>query len=501
MAELTDYTGLITSEHNQRPKFMAVVAALAQPMVDLMSVLGSMPARFDLDVAVGVQLDDVGRWVGISRIIRTPLTNVYFSLDIDGIGFDQGIWKGPFDPDTGLTTLDDDTYRAVIRAKIGANHWDGTMEGSVAILNSIFSPAGELEPTLVHADAEPFGVGDGSRFQYQILYQGQPVYKVDSATLLRNDWQGNQKLYPTPRTNLIASSSNFAVGSWAKVGVTAEQSVALAPDGSMTATKLVENTATSTHPLRRSITFSPATPYTMSWMLKRGERSACTLVIADGGGSAHYHLNLITGEVQPGSVTLASSVTLTPLADDWYRLSISFTSSSAPSGSYVDVRLSNVWPITSPFGQSYTGDGVSGLYIWETQFESGLTPTSQIPTTTTAVTLTDYTLSPTGIVELGQTPVSGATLTWTGDGYTYPSGTYVFIQDNQDMTMTIGIAGKMPSAVFLALLEGGYIPLKPEGVRVNFTVVTTVEGSPLFGFDVNNPYAAGFDVGAWGRLL
>lgn len=139
MADLTDYTGLITSEHNQRPKFMAVVAALAQPMVDLMGVLESMPPKFDLDEAVGAQLDDVGRWVGISRIIRTPLTNVYFSLDLDGIGFDQGIWKGPFDPDSGLTTLDDDTYRLVIRAKIGANHWDGTMEGSVAILNSIFS--------------------------------------------------------------------------------------------------------------------------------------------------------------------------------------------------------------------------------------------------------------------------------------------------------------------------------------------------------------------------
>lgn len=139
MAELTDYTGLITSEHNQRPKFMAVVAALAQPMVDLINVLGSMPAKFDLDVAVDAQLDDVGRWVGISRHVSVPLTDVYFSLDTDGLGFDQGVWKGPFDPDTGLTDLDNDTYRLVIRAKIGANHWDGTMESTVAILNSIFS--------------------------------------------------------------------------------------------------------------------------------------------------------------------------------------------------------------------------------------------------------------------------------------------------------------------------------------------------------------------------
>ena len=34
--------------------------------------------------------------------------------------------------------LDDDTYRLLLRAKIGANHWDGTLETSAAILNQIF---------------------------------------------------------------------------------------------------------------------------------------------------------------------------------------------------------------------------------------------------------------------------------------------------------------------------------------------------------------------------
>ncbi|AIO27256.1 DUF2612 domain-containing protein [Burkholderia cepacia] len=218
MADLTEYTALITSEHSDKPRFMATVEALVQPLVDQMGVLQSMPGRFDLDNAVGVQLDDVGLWVGVSRKIRTPLTGVYFSFDIAGLGFDQGTWKGPFDPDSGLTVLDDDTYRLVIRAKIGANHWDGTLEQSAAILNSIF-------------DAD----------------------------------------------------------------------------------------------------------------------------------------------------------------------------------------------------------------------------------------------------------------------------THVFIEDHQDMSMTIGIAGKVPPATFLALLSGGYIPLKPEGVRVNYTVVTTVDGSPLFGFDMSNQLVAGFDVGAWSR--
>jgi len=83
----------------------------------------------------------------------------------------------------------------------------------------------------------------------------------------------------------------------------------------------------------------------------------------------------------------------------------------------------------------------------------------------------------------------------------FGGSTFVFIQDNQDMSMTIGIAGTVPSAVFLALLAGGYIPLKPEGVRVNYTIVTSVDGEPLFGFDVQSSLISGFDVGAWGTSL
>lgn len=138
MADISDYTGLVTSEHADKPKFMATVSALAQCFVDLQNVELSIPFAFDLDQAVGVQLDAVGEWVGITRNVNTPLAGVYFSFDIDGLGFGQGVWKGPFDPDSGVVSLDDDTYRLLIRAKIGANNWDGTLGTSAAILNSIF---------------------------------------------------------------------------------------------------------------------------------------------------------------------------------------------------------------------------------------------------------------------------------------------------------------------------------------------------------------------------
>ncbi|GAA5786153.1 DUF2612 domain-containing protein [Chitiniphilus shinanonensis] len=138
MASAAEYVDLIAGGHIGKPKFTEMVGTVAGAFADQNNVAAELASEFDLDSAIGAQLDVVGEWVGISRHVNTLLTGVYFSFDVDGLGFDQGVWKGPFDPDSGLTVLDDETYRLLIRAKIGANHWDGTMDGSKAILDLIF---------------------------------------------------------------------------------------------------------------------------------------------------------------------------------------------------------------------------------------------------------------------------------------------------------------------------------------------------------------------------
>ncbi|RQT08960.1 MULTISPECIES: DUF2612 domain-containing protein [Burkholderia cepacia complex] len=143
MADLEDYTALITSEHAPRPKFVAVVDTLVAPVVDQINVLAGMTGLFDLDVAIGDQQDVLGEWIGLSRDISTPLVGVYFSFDVDGLGFDHGAWKGPYDPETGLVSLDDETYLMTLRAKIAANHWDGTLDAAADIIETL-APAGTL---------------------------------------------------------------------------------------------------------------------------------------------------------------------------------------------------------------------------------------------------------------------------------------------------------------------------------------------------------------------
>lgn len=494
MADLTDYTGLITSEHNQRPKFMAAVKALTKPMVALQNLLGGMPDAFDLDQAVGVQLDAVGLWVGIGRRVATPLTGVYFSLDTTGVGFDQGNWKGPFDPDTGLTLLDDDTYRLVLRAKIGANHWDGTLESSAAILNSIFTPGDG--PVAVHADAEPFGAGDGATTQFQLLYHGQPVYQVDSAALYRNDWQGNQQLYPTARRNLATWSGDFTNAAWPRNDATMGATI-LGPDGVTAVPKLVEGSLNSSHWARWLSNMQIGVPYIASIFFKAGERSRGYIwgsnTTVNGGGVAWF--DLTTGTVGGNNIT-GGEPTISDVGNGWYKCTVKFPNTQTAAQ---QLRYGIYSPTSG--SATYQGDGVSGLYPFGAHVTTDTELGAYIHTTSSSVIVTDYTLGPSGIAQLAVPPAAGAALTWTGDGEIYPSGTYVFIQDNQDMSMTIGVAGKVPSSVFLALLEGGYIPLKPEGVRVNYVIVTSVDGVPMFGFDVANQFVMGFDSGAWGTPL
>jgi hypothetical protein len=136
------YLALIPDYNAVQPNFMAVLAATMQPLVDLQSFLSGLPEQFDLDTAIGAQLDIVGIWIGKSRQLSLPISNVYFSWDTPGLGWEQGSWQGAFDPADALANLDDGTYRQVLYAKVGSNHWDGTITGIVDILTALFGSQG-----------------------------------------------------------------------------------------------------------------------------------------------------------------------------------------------------------------------------------------------------------------------------------------------------------------------------------------------------------------------
>ena len=112
-----------------------------------------------MDYAVGPQLDAIGVRVGVSRNIPMVLRDVYFALDdVDGVGLDLGVWKGIYDPIDGTTTLDDETYRAVIKSKILQNHWNGTRETLPDFLSGVLALFGQPAKVLDLEDLQTMHV-------------------------------------------------------------------------------------------------------------------------------------------------------------------------------------------------------------------------------------------------------------------------------------------------------------------------------------------------------
>lgn len=134
---IDEYVDLLPSASVEQPKFVALLSAALDGLVDVQNCMLGMPDAFDIDKAIGKQLDDVGVRVGLSRKLPIPIAGVYFALDEAGVGFDEGVWLGPNDPTEALTSLDDETYRLLLKLKVRANYWDGSLEDAQEMLGAI----------------------------------------------------------------------------------------------------------------------------------------------------------------------------------------------------------------------------------------------------------------------------------------------------------------------------------------------------------------------------
>jgi hypothetical protein len=131
----------VTGEHASKPKYMTMLTATFQPLADTIAVLESIPQAYDVDNAVGSQLDTTGALVGADRHIQTPLSGVFFSWDVDGLGWGQANWIPGIDA-TELVSLPDSQFRTLIYAKIAANHWDGSIPGAYDVFDIVFQGTG-----------------------------------------------------------------------------------------------------------------------------------------------------------------------------------------------------------------------------------------------------------------------------------------------------------------------------------------------------------------------
>jgi len=190
------------------------------------------------------------------------------------------------------------------------------------------------------------------------------------------------------RTNLFQYSQEFDNPAWFKVNCSIQANVLIAPDGTLTADKFVEDSQLNSRYVALTSGWATiGTTYAFSVQMKAAERQWAYIGPANEGNKRAW-FNLSTGTIGTVSSGVVSA-SMQPVGNGWYRCTVVFTAG-----------VTNPFPSFSATNAngavSYQGDGYSGIYIFGSQLEAGSFPTSYIPTVASQVTRSADSASMTG---------------------------------------------------------------------------------------------------------
>jgi len=276
-----------------------------------------------------ISFDVTGRTTGSVSIYR-DFSTVFLNAS------ENGSYTGFFVP-VNLTNGD--------KLQFGSNNFDGTIE-NITIRESTVRP-------------------DTARYLPRI---GHHVYNGSA-------WVNEGLLAESEaRTNLFHYSHDFSNSYWAKAQLTATADQGIAPDGTDTAFKLTENSATNVarHVTRGGGTLANSTQYTASVYLKKGTRTKAKINVFTGGASHTAKYDIENGTIH--SKTGADAATIEDVGNGWFRCSVTSTTSASGTPNVAFGMLPDDYSTT------YDGDGSSFIYAWGAALEASPTRSSYIPT-------------------------------------------------------------------------------------------------------------------------
>jgi hypothetical protein len=185
-----------------------------------------------------------------------------------------------------------------------------------------------------------------------------PFTRATTAT--RTNAAGLIELVPY---NLVPWSEQLDNAAWVKLNASITANTTTAPNGTLTADKVIPNTISGIHNVSQSLTFTASTTCTTSVYAKKAEYSALRINYISSANT-FVSVNLDTGVIANAGGAIYLSSSITDVGDGWYRITMTFT---PPIGS-----SSLNFIVENPVGTvSFTGDGTSGLYLWGAQLVEG----------------------------------------------------------------------------------------------------------------------------------
>jgi hypothetical protein len=196
---------------------------------------------------------------------------------------------------------------------------------------------------------------------------------------------------------LLTKTEQFEDAAWTKFRTTISANVVVAPNGTTTADKMVEDVNTNSHVVdQNGMGYALNAQQTITVYGKEAERKYLNVAAAVLGAGVNYFV--ATFDVSAGTVIKSAnalggtlvSTSITPEGNGWYKCVVT---GSFNTGSQIRLQIgisdSNNPTYGADGGVSYTGDGTSGIYIWG----ADLRPTNQgvgLPAYQRVNTSTDY---------------------------------------------------------------------------------------------------------------
>jgi len=222
--------------------------------------------------------------------------------------------------------------------------------------------------------------------------------EIESLGLLIEEARTN---FALQSQSLDAGDSGSSTGWYGVVRSSISANIALSPDGTLTADKIIANTENNSHNLAnrtQNNTIICANPCTVSVFLKASGETKAWLFITEASTYARTSLTYLDLTGSGSSTTPinangagSSSSSITAYPNGWYRCIL--TTTLGGTDSRVEVRIG---PSQSMSTNIYAGNDLDGILAWGLQIEQGSFSTSYIPTTASTVTRTADNASMTG---------------------------------------------------------------------------------------------------------